>query len=207
MPQATNRGRYLVGGLIFAGFVALVQVYFGWAYLLASWATLPPKALLMAILLVFASYWVRAMRLYDYFKPEMRGAFKVCFKLMLQHNLLNNLLPMRTGEISFPVLMARYFTIPVARSVPVLVWFRLLDLHVLLLLGLLIAGDLWLPRASLPILLLMWMSVPYFALIMGERGANFLSVMLHNRLAKLLHAGLTGLPPNPLALWRAWVWS
>src|SRR3990172_10014117 len=96
-----NIGRRIAGVIILVGFIYLVERYFGWRRLLSPWATLPLWAILLAALLAFLSYGLRAVRLYDYFRAELRDGFAACCKLTLQHNLLNNFLPMRSGELSF----------------------------------------------------------------------------------------------------------
>ena len=97
-------------------------------------------------------------------RPDKRGTFGLYFKVMPQHNLLNNLLPMRTGEISFPLLIMRHFAVPMTRSVPALFWFHLLDLHTLgacaLLAGLGLAWDITPSALEGAILLLAWMLLP-----------------------------------------------
>ncbi len=54
------------------------------------------------------------------------------FRITQIHNLLNIMLPFRTGETSFPVLMRTEFGIPLARGTSALLVMRLLDLHALL---------------------------------------------------------------------------
>ncbi len=137
-------------------------------------------------------------------RDEMQGAFGLCFKVMLQHNLLNNLLPMRTGEISFPVLMARHFGVPAVRSVPALFWFRLLDLHTLGACAL-VAGFAW----NIPLMLVLlsaWMVLP----ILLFWGSGRWQRLLHDqpgRIKDLLKKALASLPQTRRAFWRAWVWT
>lgn len=140
--------KYVIGAALLIGLIVFVEMTIGWSQAFAPWKTLSYPALGLAILLVFISYGLRALRLYLQFQPQLRGHFWVCLKLMLQHTLLNNLLPMRSGEASFPILMQRYFQIPIATSVPTLFWFRLLDLLSILLLasislGILVWGLAW----------------------------------------------------------------
>lgn len=194
----------LVGIVVFGAFLVFVEVYFGWRRLLAPWGTLPPSQILAAVVLAFVSYWTRAVRLYDYFRDEMQGAFGLCFKVMLQHNLLNNMLPMRTGEISFPVLMARHFNVPVVRSVPALFWFRLLDLHTLGACAL-VAAFAWNIPLML-VLLLAWMVLP----VLLFWGSGRWQRLLHDqpgRIKGLLKKALASLPQTPRAFWRAWAWT
>jgi uncharacterized membrane protein YbhN (UPF0104 family) len=116
-----------------------VIVWIGPDKLLAPWRLISIPALSLALILMVLSYALRALRIQRYFINELRGQFWPTLKLSTWHILLNNFLPMRTGEISFPVLMQRYFTLPAARTVPVLLWFRLLDLQAIVLIGLLAA--------------------------------------------------------------------
>ena len=118
-------------GIVVACVVA-VQYWIGWGSLLAPWAVLSPLAILPAIALLIFTYVTRALRLYRHFESDIN--FALCLRLLMQHNFLVNVLPMRTGEVAFPVLMQRYFEIPARRSVPTLVWFRVLDLHAMMLL-------------------------------------------------------------------------
>ncbi|OYV45735.1 MAG: hypothetical protein B7X12_07800 [Halothiobacillus sp. 20-53-49] len=119
--------------LLALGFVA---AWIGPARLLAPWLSMPPVAVILALLLMVLSYFLRAVRIQRYFLDELRGQFWPTLKLSTWHILLNNFLPMRTGEISFPILMQRYFALPATRTVPVLLWFRLLDLQAIVILGL-----------------------------------------------------------------------
>jgi uncharacterized membrane protein YbhN (UPF0104 family) len=203
---AKRRLRLVLGSVVLVAFVVLVQVYVGWGALLAPWLRLSPAAILLAVLLVFGSYWLRAMRIYDYFLVEVRGGFTAAFKLTLQHNMLNNLLPMRTGELSFPVLMAHYFKVPAVRSVPVLFWFRLLDLHTLLWVGLVAVGAAWWGRLTATVLILLWLPVPWLIYL----SHNALAARLQGhpgRLAGKLAVMLASLPQTPRALGRAWAWT
>jgi uncharacterized membrane protein YbhN (UPF0104 family) len=116
--------------------LAGVVAWIGLDSLLAPWQRIEPAALIIALLLMVLSYVLRAVRIQRYFIDELRGQFWPTLKLSTWHILLNNFLPMRTGEISFPVLMQRYFALPATRTVPVLLWFRLLDLQAIVILGL-----------------------------------------------------------------------
>lgn len=198
--------KFLLGLLVFLACVGAVQIYYGWGRVLAPWREVAPAAVLMTLILTFISYALRSLRIYDYFRAALRGRFMLCFKLTLQHNLLNNLLPMRTGEISFPVLMARYFDVPATASVPVLFWFRLMDLHTLAAIALLAAGNVWLAQSYLLPVTVVWLALPIAA------------YLAHNRLAlRFAHASqgfrkytakiLTSLPHTSREFWRAWLWT
>ena len=122
--------RQLLGISIAIGLVTVVEIYVGWIAVLAPWLRVSPIALMLPTLMVLGSYLLRSARLMDWFYPIPSGA---AIKIMLQHNLWNNLLPMRTGELSFPVLLQRHLQIAPSQSLVALAWFRILDLMCLLL--------------------------------------------------------------------------
>lgn len=199
--------RPLLGVGILAGFIAFVEVYFGWRSLLAPWTHLPVAEIAVATVLSLISYWLRAVRFYDYFRTEMSGRFALCIKLMLQHNLLNNLLPMRTGELSFPVLMARYFSVPALRSMPALLWFRVLDLHTLGIFGLLAVHSAAWPWPLTAVVLALWLPLPWLSFHFSARWRHALQRHHHKRAYQLLSRLLQGLPQAPAAFRRAWGWT
>lgn len=198
--------KFLLSLLIFLSCVIAVQIYYGWGRMLAPWRDIAPAALLATLVLTFVSYALRSLRVYDYFLARMRGRFMLCFKLTLQHNLLNNLLPMRTGEISFPVLMTRYFDIPATTSVPVLFWFRLMDLHALVAIALLAVGDVWLVHGALLPVTLLWLVLPLAGYLAHHHLARRFAGAQHGS-KKFLAKILTSLPQTPREFWRAWLWT
>jgi uncharacterized membrane protein YbhN (UPF0104 family) len=147
--------RLLFSTLAFLGLIAGVQYWFGWESVLAPWQQLSLERIALAVLLVLLSYVIRTVRLVAFFAVELRGRFSVALRLTLIHNLWNNLLP-TFGELSFPILMQRYFMISPTRSLSALLWFRLLDLYAILLLAvlsLMLHQDSWWPAALLVALL------------------------------------------------------
>ena len=150
-------GRLQLSILVFVGLIAGVQYWFGWESVLAPWRQLPLERLAVAVLLVLLSYVVRTLRVVGFFAVELRGRFPAALKLMLMNNLWNTLLP-TFGELSFPILMQHYFIISATRSLPALLWFRLLDLYVIFLLALvslmLNRGSWWLAASVIALLTL-----------------------------------------------------
>ncbi|AHK80233.1 membrane protein [Ectothiorhodospira haloalkaliphila] len=199
--------RLLTSIAIFGAFVVFVELAYGWSRVLAPWAELSWGLVIVAALLAGLTYVLRTLRLYDYYRPVMRGRFGACLRLTLTHNLLNNLLPMRTGELSFPLLMARYFQVPPLNSVPVLLWFRLMDLHTLGFFALLALGSHALGVGPALALSLMWLAT----LPLIRRMAPFLIARIEpwedRRLASLMLRALQALPESPRAFWRAWGWT
>lgn len=136
---------WLFGTALLTLLVVLVEVVVGWSALLAPWMTLPRGVLVVAFGLTASSYLVRAVRVWVYFSDELGGRFAAVVRLSVLHNTANNLLPMRAGEMVFPWLMRRYFGHGFVAAGASLVWIRLLDLHVLGLIGVLV---LWLQAPS-----------------------------------------------------------
>jgi hypothetical protein len=139
---------------------AAAQYFVGWRSLVYPWSHLDdPFALAIAVILIGATYALRALRLFRYF--QLRTGFSSCLRVLLQQTLLINVLPMNAGELAFPALMNRHFGIPLRRSLPALLWLRALDLYALLAIALLAFGML-----SGPLLLaaaLIWLALPFVA--------------------------------------------
>jgi uncharacterized membrane protein YbhN (UPF0104 family) len=200
-----SRWRLVIAWGVFVLYVLLIEYWLGWTRLLAPWRTLDIGAVLIALLLFLLTYVLRAHRVYDYFHDAMRGGWLTGLRLMIYHNALNNLLPMRSGELSFPLLMKRYFRVDYGHSLPALLWFRLLDLHSILLIGgvALLAGR-W-PWVLIAGLAGLWLTLPYLAFAARARLRIALVSRPQSRLTRLLTKALEGLPASRAALWRSWL--
>lgn len=198
--------RNISGIVILLAFVAAVEYFVGWGELLKPWQAVSATTLLVTIALTFVTYVLRTLRVSDYFREELRGQFLLSLKLTLQHNLLNNFLPMRAGEISFPVLMSRYFSIPATRSVPVLLWFRLLDLHTLLTIAVLASGGIWFDPAHVIPIAGLWLTAPWFVHLSQHRLARALASAESGIRRKLCQV-LACLPQTTPEFARAWGWT
>lgn len=186
-------------------FIAFVEWYAGWTTLLQPWRALSAGGLGMATLLMLLTHVARALRVHDYFGAPVNGRRAACLQLVLRHNLFNNLLPMRSGELAFPVLMARTFDIRPGASVPGLLWFRLLDLHALLLLAAPVLA-VALPTSLTVLAMLLWLLVPWLL----WRGAHRLADRLGSeggRTGAFLARLLAGLPRGNRVFWRSQCWT
>ena len=134
--------RWILASLIFALLILLVENYYGWAGILSQWSVVDLSDLLLLTLLTLLSYVLRAERVYRYFGQRMQHPRRAYLKISFLHNALNNFLPMRLGEAAFPLLMKRQFKQSMLSSTAGLVWIRLMDLHVLLLLAAIALGAL-----------------------------------------------------------------
>lgn len=150
-------------GLFLLGLVAwLVSARIGWSELLAPWRQLRFFDVVGLVALTSLSWLLRAVRVYDYFHREVRGSFGAILFVSVLHNTANNLLPMRTGELAFPLLMKRKLGMSIVETGGGLLWIRFLDLHFLALVILaalylragqllwLVLGFIWLSSLLLP---------------------------------------------------------
>lgn len=158
--QTIHMIKKLLFWAVFFGFITGVEYLWGWAQLLKPWQSLNPTAIAFGVLLFFLTYQIRTWRLYDYFEQDIKDKWVTALRLMLIHNTLNILLPMRSGEVSFPVLMKRYFNITYERSIPALLWFRLLDLHTLLSFAVIPLLFSQLNHLSAAMLSFLWLMLP-----------------------------------------------
>ena len=134
--------RWVIASTIFALLLLAVEHYLGWASVLKQWAVVDPAVFTGLTLLTLISYLLRAERVYRYFGQRQGHPRRAYLRISFIHNALNNFLPMRLGEAAFPLLMRRQFRQSMLSSTAGLVWIRLMDLHVLLLLAALALGSL-----------------------------------------------------------------
>ncbi len=198
--------------LVVVGFAVAIEHWWGFARLLAPWAQVPLALVAMVVAAQLASYSLRALRIYLAEPRIPRGAWARCLQLILLNNALNLLLPARTGEASFPILMQRWFGVPVAEGAGTLLWLRLLDLNVLGVLALLTFAPALLPSpaALWPLLALAAALLPLLAPPLHHRLSQAL-MRRDSKAAQLTRKVLAGMPRRlpqvlvDLALtWSAW---
>jgi len=198
--------KFWLGTALLVGLVWLVEEHYGWRRIIASWQAVPPAELATALGLMLVSYVLRAVRFYDFFISHTRGAFFPLLRITVLHNFFNNLLPMRSGEATFPVLMKQRYGIPYRHSGPALLWLRLLDLYVLLALGFISLQSL-----------MPWGSGTRTGLAVAVLAAPLLALLVQERLRRLLTGGrgwktkalelMTALPDHPVTFARALLWT
>lgn len=204
-PRGGTAWRWVLGSLLLLALAWWVHRSLGWRNLLQPWGQLPPGELAGALFLVAGSYAVRAVRVWRYFWPDTRQGYRATLRLTLIHNLLNNLLPARTGEASFPLLMKGAFQIPLSRSLPALLYFRFLDLHFLLTL----AGVSVLAGAAAGgwgALALLLAPLPWWAFRLQGRLASRLEKR-EGKIRDQLSNALAGLPSRSSVFWETWGWT
>lgn len=187
--------------IVYAGFI---EWFWGWSTILRQWAEVGALTIIAALALLTSTYFLRTWRIYDYFPRETRGRFPALFRVTQVHNLLNIMLPFRTGETSFPLLMRTEFGIPLARGTAALLVMRLLDLHALFA-----AAGIGFAIASSHKLVAWLLWAAFLLLPVGAFAARKPLVRLAAKLlpAKLQHFVAeieNGLPANASAFARAW---
>lgn len=167
--------RWSLAILIFLGLVYWVEKDIGWIQVLKAWQQVPTSTLIGLTLLTLLSYGLRAWRVFIIFGQQAGHPFPQYLRISLLHNALNNFLPMRLGEASFPLLMRHHFQQSLLSSTAALLWIRLMDLHWLLVLlaailffhSPLLAGLLLLGLAISP-----WLLPKFFAFAHGLLSGN-----------------------------------
>jgi uncharacterized membrane protein YbhN (UPF0104 family) len=186
-------------------YAAFVQWIWGWPIILAAWREVGATNILLALVLLVGTYFVRAHRIKDYFPSETAGRFLWLFRVTQVHNLLNIMLPLRTGETSFPLLMRSEFGVPLAHGTSALLVLRLLDLHALLAaagVGMVVgAGFSWWACSLWLVFLVSPLAVfPFRDPVLAAARNN-----LPQRFAKFVNEVDDGIPRNLAVFLRAWV--
>jgi len=185
-----------------------IEHFYGWQQMLAAWRDIALWKIGAALVLIFFTYLVRGLRIHYYLLPLTKNRLGDCLKIMLLHNLLNNLLPMRTGEASFPLMMRSYFGLPLAGATAGLVFLRLLDLQVLLCIGgfaviTYVGASSWLWWCLPPLILSPLIVLPCAPLL--SRWQEKLAAGNHQgKLQKVLNQLLVALPSNFVQLLFLW---
>ncbi|MBP2547467.1 uncharacterized membrane protein YbhN (UPF0104 family) [Neorhizobium galegae] len=193
----------LVTVIAIVAYILFIQWFFGWEQIIGLWRETGWTTPLVAMALLLVTYVLRTWRIRDYFPRETGGHFRLLLRLVQVHNLLNIMLPFRSGEMSFPLLMKREFGLSIARASSALLVMRLLDLHALLA----AAGIGLALQATHAVAWLAWC---LFALMpaIGFAARRPLFRLLHGSLPARLEALLVeieaGLPPTTTAFLRAW---
>lgn len=199
--------KFWAGVLLLGGLLWLVEDAYGWQAVLKSWQSIPLSSLAIALGLMLVSYLLRAVRFYDFFNRNCRGQFTRLLRVTVLHNFFNNMLPMRSGETAFPLLMKQHFNVPYRHSGPALLWLRLLDLYALLLLAAFSLQDRFPLPEALRMPLMGLLAIAPLAVLPLQNAVNrFLANHPQgwaNKAAELMHA----LPKSPWPFVRALFWT
>jgi len=120
--------KYSISILIFVVFLVFIQQYIGWESVFLQLEKLSLTTLSLIFIILSLSYITRALRIYFFFNSSYPDSFTTYLKISIYHNFFNNFLPMRAGEISYPILLKKNLGISLRKSTKSLIWFRALDL-------------------------------------------------------------------------------
>lgn len=205
-PSALVRHRLsLIAAAAILAYAGFVHYVWGWSAIVAEWRAIGYGTVAAVIGLLVSTYFVRAWRLYDYFPRETSGRFIELFHLAQVHNLLNIMLPFRSGETSFPLLMRSEFSVPLLHGTSALLVMRLLDLHALLAaggLGLVLSAE---AKTWPTIVWLAFLVAPIPAFLLKGPLLAALRPRLQGKLGRILDGIVDGLPADLAALMRAWL--
>ena len=158
---------FLVIFLVFIFF--LFDSLVGWDKAFEQWKNITFLQLFALLTLTAFSYWVRAIRLEVHYRNIMKGRITQVFWISSWHNFMNNLLPFRMGELTYPVLLKKHFDISYASSLGTLLMFRVLDIYAIFLLAILVVGYLTLPLVFFLSLLVAYILAPLIIWLCGKK--------------------------------------
>jgi len=127
------------GVLITAVLIVWVQLTVGWHSVLELFARITPADLALVAAGIVFSHVLRAVRLIICYRARSTNVLDTA-AIGFVHNCLNFLLPMRLGELALPLLSKSNLGVRFRDSTVTLVFIRLLDIHVLLVLVMFFAG-------------------------------------------------------------------
>lgn len=197
-PTLSSALSWVLSLVVLAVFGWAVHHYWGWQRLFVPWASVPVALVALVVAAQFASYSVRGYRVY-YALPEIpRGRWHDCLKLILLSNVINLMLPARTGEASFPVLLRRWFGVTLGRGAGTLLWLRLVDVSVLVVLALAVLGRgafPAMPVGAVVALCVAGLAAPLVALPVRARADRLLTGR-SGKIVGLLRKVLDGIPAH-----------
>ncbi len=138
--MATIRTRWIAAASIAAGvaLLAVLVAFTPWRLLAERVASVPWQGWVGATLGMSATYALRAGRLRAEWLWKLRTlklGYRECLQITLLHNAAINLLPMRSGEASYSLLLHKRWGVGLGDATASLLWLRLQDMMVLGVLG------------------------------------------------------------------------
>lgn len=149
------------------------------------------------------TYLLRAGRIFDEFHRSHAIPYAGVLRLTLIHNASINVLPFRSGEAAFPLLLNRWFGVATPRAVATLLWLRIQDAFVVLALAALVWPDLpaWLRALWIAAVALAAWAIPAWA----RRHPELLDS--HGRLQRLAIKLRAALAESTRGSGRSWLWT
>lgn len=174
-----------------------------WQALGTVLARVSPVEFGAAVVAFVASYLLRAARVHDEFAADTGARFSSVLRLTLLHNASVNVLPFRSGEATFPLLLNRWFGVATTRAVVALLWLRIQDAFVVLALAAFVwpSLSLWLRLAWIGGVVLAAWAIPAWAGRHPEIEAR------SGRFAQTVHRLREALAESTRRSLRGWMWT
>ncbi len=112
------------------------------ASLAQDFLALPWTVVVLAIVGLVLTYLLRGWRVCREFQQFPKMRFGAALQVVLWHNASVNVMPFRSGEAAFPWLLNRRFDISLTRATASLLWLRIQDACVVLMLGIWVLADI-----------------------------------------------------------------
>jgi len=194
---------WIFGILLLSLFVIWFDRNYAWSSLMHLWQKLSPQDGFIILTLMLLSYLIRSIRVYTFFIEHKKSDFLTFLRTTLLHNFFNVFLPMRSGAITFPIMLKRYLNIDPVQSSALLVWFLFLDLQLLLLLVM-----FFILHGSVHILILIGLiiavyNIPYLIF----RLRIYITRKEVFRKSKFLSRLITGIPRTSSQFWITFFWT
>ena len=196
LPVSSYSSRRIISVLTFLSVVMAVHFIWGWGDLLSFWKKIPLPQLMVFTLLYWMSYPIRSYRISVYFRsPSLTLPLKHVLFIVVKQTFWSNLLPAKTGEISFPILMKQVFKMSFTRSVPGLLVLRLFDAFVLgtMVLAVLIYAYIGYWAFAW---LLISVFIPLAGIFLKSRLQRLVERHSQNRIARFVEKVLPGIPSH-----------
>jgi hypothetical protein len=134
--MAVKHGPFKRFALVLGSLLALSMLVWAWQNadplaLKQLWFAVPLWGWLLAAVLWAGSFVLRAERLRQEWKWKRQVAWREAMRVVLLHNAAVLLMPMRAGELGYPLLVKQVFGASWQASVRSLLWLRLQDFLVL----------------------------------------------------------------------------
>ncbi len=117
--------------VVFISVIVLLYRFIDFDFFLKKIKTIDFVFLTFSVISLIVSYYFRVIR-YKLILNEKRGM--TLFSISGIHYFLNRILPARTGEISLPLMFKKYLSIDYSKGISALLFFRVLDVFVMLIL-------------------------------------------------------------------------
>lgn len=161
---------------------------------------LPAWIGVFALFGLLSTYVLRGWRLAYEFREFKEMSLLKSIQVVLWHNASVNLLPFRSGEAAFPVLLHRIAQVPLKRSMASLLHLRMQDACSVLLLGIAFWPNLEMTTRLLTIGLTALVVIGFYRWLKATNDWQDSTIFIKRKLASFRHAMATE-NPNALQSW------